>query len=69
MSESAQRLSDDLKQKYPDIEWHSIAGFRNVLVHDYLGIDFDVVWRVVQNNVPELKRTASVMLNKMEKNE
>ena len=31
MSESTQRLSDDLKQKYPDIEWHSIAGFRNVL--------------------------------------
>ncbi len=43
MAESTQSLSDDLKTTYPDIEWERIAAFRNVLVHDYLGIDVDRV--------------------------
>jgi len=41
MAESTQRLSENLKAKHPDVEWRQIAAFRNVLVHDYLGIDLD----------------------------
>jgi uncharacterized protein with HEPN domain len=39
LAESTQRLSDELRQQYPAIEWRNIAAFRNVAVHDYLGID------------------------------
>jgi len=44
LAESSQRISDSVKQKYPDVEWHSIAEFRNVVVHDYLGIDLTQIF-------------------------
>jgi len=62
MAESTQSLSDDLKTTYPDIEWNRIAAFRNVLVHDYLGIDVERVWDITQRDVPELKRAILGML-------
>ena len=57
MAESSQRMSDGLKDQYPMIPWREIAGFRNILVHDYLGIDCDAVWSVVEQDLPELKKT------------
>jgi len=56
MAESTQRLSDAFKQKHPQVNWRALAGFRNVLVHDYLGVDKDRVWQIVERNLPELKR-------------
>ena len=55
MAESTQRLSDEIKAKRPDIEWPSIAAFRHVLVHDYLGIDLERIWQTVEEDVPALK--------------
>ena len=55
LAESTQRLSDTLKERHPEIEWYKISGLRNVLVHDYLGIDLNTVWLAVRNNLPELK--------------
>ena len=43
MSESTQRLSELLKEMSPEIEWRQIAAFRNVLVHNYLGIDMEII--------------------------
>jgi uncharacterized protein with HEPN domain len=65
MSESTQRLSHDLKAAHPEIEWHRIAAFRNVLVHDYLGIDIPTVWEIVRRDVPQLEITAHRMLDKL----
>ena len=62
LAESSQRLSEKLKETYPSISWREISGFRNILVHGYLGIDRDVVWSVVEMELPhllkELKKTA-----------
>ena len=62
MAESTQRLSDDLKAKHGEIEWRRIAAFRNVLVHDYLGIDVERVWEITQRDIPELKRAILAVL-------
>ena len=62
MSESTQRLSDGLKARYPAVEWRRVAAFRNVLVHDYLGVDLERVGEIVQRDVPELKRVITAML-------
>lgn len=62
MAESAQHLSEDLKVKYPDVEWRRIVAFRNVLVHDYLGIDMERVWEITQREVPQLKQAILTML-------
>ena len=56
MAESSQRLSDQAKGHCPEIDWRSISGFRNILVHDYLGgIDNELIWQVIQQELPLLK--------------
>lgn len=55
MAESSQRLSPDEKLKYPDIPWREISGFRNILVHGYLGLDLNVIWSVVEQDIPKLR--------------
>jgi uncharacterized protein with HEPN domain len=63
LSESTQRLSEALKATHPEINWPRIAAFRNVLVHNYLGIDMEKIWDVIQNDVPDLKRVIQAMLD------
>ena len=54
LAESTQRLSEASKDDEQDVPWRAIAGFRNVLVHGYLGCDLEVVWSVVEKDLPEL---------------
>jgi uncharacterized protein with HEPN domain len=56
LSESTQRLSPALKLSHPEVDWRGIAGFRNVLVHDYLGVNLARVWEVVEHDLPDLKQ-------------
>jgi uncharacterized protein with HEPN domain len=55
MAESSQRLGDASKALVPEVPWRAISGFRNILVHDYLGVDPDVVWQVVVADLPGLR--------------
>jgi uncharacterized protein with HEPN domain len=64
MAESTQRLSESIKTRYPQIEWNRIAAFRNVLVHDYLGVDIERIWEITQRDVPELKTGILAVLNR-----
>lgn len=66
MAESTQRLSPALKATQPQIEWQSIAAFRNILVHDYLGIDIRLIWQVTQRDIPELKQAVLAMQSGLE---
>lgn len=62
LAESSRRLSDAIKAKHPEVDWRGIAGFRNVLVHDYLGVDIQRVWTIIEADLPDLKRhTASIL--------
>ena len=54
LAESTQRLSASLKNTEKDIPWRAIAGFRNVLAHDYLHVDLEAVWSVVDRDLPDL---------------
>ncbi|MBL7140516.1 MAG: DUF86 domain-containing protein [Planctomycetes bacterium] len=56
LAESTQRLSGEFKHQHPDMDWRAIAGLRNVLVHDYLGVDVARVWKIVQEQLPRLKQ-------------
>jgi len=62
LAEATQRLSEASKATHPEIEWRRVGAFRNVLVHNYLGIDLDQIWGIIQRDVPELKRAISAML-------
>jgi uncharacterized protein with HEPN domain len=54
IGEAANRLSEEIKDKYPHIDWHRIRGFRNRIVHDYMGIDFKIVWLIKESFLPKL---------------
>ena len=59
LAESGQRLSEAIKDTHPEVDWKGLAGFRNVLVHDYLGVDLGLVYRAVEHDVPRLKRACT----------
>ncbi len=67
LTESTQRISENLKKEHPEVEWKSIAAFRNVLVHDYLGIDIDRIWHTASQDIPELKKSIQKMLEQIDK--
>jgi uncharacterized protein with HEPN domain len=52
LAESSQHLSEGVKASQSSVDWKGLVGFRNVLVHDYLGIDLELVYRAVEQDVP-----------------
>ncbi len=64
LAESTQRLSDDLKETESGIDWFEIGGIRNVLVHDYLGIDAERVWNILEKDLPALREAVRRMLQR-----
>lgn len=54
IGEAANRVSHERKAQFPQIPWNKIVGLRHKLVHDYTGIDFDVIWMTISQSVPEL---------------
>ena len=62
IGEAARNLSASFRLRHPEVDWSEIVGTRNVLVHHYFGIDKDAVWRVVEQDLPELKRRATAIL-------
>ena len=66
LSESTQRLSSSLKEQCPDVPWFAIAGFRNVLVHDYLGINIMRIWDIVNRDLPTLDTAIRGLLSESE---
>jgi len=58
MAESTQRLSAELKAAHPEIPWDDIAGFRNRIAHGYLGVNLDIVWDIIERDLPQLARMA-----------
>jgi uncharacterized protein with HEPN domain len=55
LAESTQRVSLTLKEQHPEVDWRGLAGFRNVLVHDYLGVNIARIWYIVSVDLPALK--------------
>ena len=54
IGEAANRLPDDFKDVHQNIDWYRIRGFRNRIVHDYIGIDYSIVWQIKETFLPQL---------------
>jgi len=56
IGEAVKNLPDSLKNKHPNVPWKNIAGTRDILIHEYFGIDTDLIWEIVRKNIPRLKK-------------
>lgn len=65
IGEMVNKLSDDFKIAHPELEWNKIKGFRNIVAHDYFGIDAEEVWQIVKNKIPDLKIDIKNLLDKL----
>ncbi|MFH1160269.1 MAG: DUF86 domain-containing protein [bacterium] len=54
IGEASNLLQDEIKDKYSEIDWHRIRGFRNRIVHDYFGVDLQIVWKITFDQIPGL---------------
>lgn len=54
LDEAAKRVSLQFRSEHPEIPWQDVAGFRDVVVHDYFHVNLDEVWRIVREDVPKL---------------
>jgi uncharacterized protein with HEPN domain len=54
IGEAIKKLSIEFRAKHPQVEWSDLAGMRDVLIHRYFGIDYDIVWGVLENEIPLL---------------
>ena len=55
IGEATKKLPQDFKEKYPDIPWREMSGMRDIIVHEYFGVDLKLTWRVAKKDIKELK--------------
>ncbi len=66
IGEAAARLSPEFRQRHPEIQWADIIGLRNRLIHDYRDVDFDILWRIIEQDLPTLNADLSRILENEE---
>ena len=67
IGEAVKQLPQDFKKNYPDVPWKEIAGTRDVFIHDYIKVNLDRVWNIIQNDLKPLKDNVQKMLQELDK--
>ena len=68
IGEAVKNLEKSFKKKYPEVEWAKIAGMRNIIVHEYFGVDLKLTYKIVKASIPDLKNKISKILKEMKAN-
>ncbi|MFK5925028.1 MAG: DUF86 domain-containing protein [Desulfuromusa sp.] len=64
IGEAANHIPADFQSRYPHIPWQQIRGIRNVLIHEYFGVDEEVIWKAIQDDIPALEKMFAQLLEK-----
>lgn len=56
IGEAVKNLSEDFKERHPEVEWKKISGLRDRLIHHYFGVDWEIVWDVIKDRLPDLEQ-------------
>ena len=66
IGEASSNISPGVKDKFPKIPWPRIISMRNIITHEYFGIDLDEVWNTIENNLPDLKQKISEIIDSLD---
>lgn len=66
IGEASNHISQETKSKFSSVAWSQIIGMRNVLVHEYFGVDSNLVWEIIKTDLPELKNNVSEIIKNMD---
>ena len=66
IGEAANYISDETKSKFTEIQWRQIIGLRHILVHEYFGIDNNLIWQIISNDIPKLKESIQKILESLD---
>ncbi|MCX6192763.1 MAG: DUF86 domain-containing protein [Flavobacteriia bacterium] len=64
IGEATKKIPADFKVKWKSIQWKNMAGMRDRLIHDYIGVNYSIVWDVMKNKIPEMNKQISEFLDK-----
>jgi len=66
IGEASKKIDDTFKSSYPHVEWRKMAGTRDHLIHNYMGVDYDIFWDIIQNKIPDLHHFIKEILEEYE---
>ncbi len=69
IGEATKRLSQSLRSQHNQVPWRRISGLRDVLIHNYMGVDLETVWQITQKDIPGLKQNVHTILKKLDNGE
>ena len=62
IGEAVKNVPEEIRSKHSDVDWKKIAGLRDILIHQYFGIDIEIIWDIIQNKLPILEKKVKQML-------
>lgn len=66
IGEAAKHIPKKLREKYPDVDWSAMMGLRNIIAHEYFGVDLDIIWKTISEKLPELKKQLERIIAEIE---
>jgi uncharacterized protein with HEPN domain len=66
IGEAAKKIDEDFRLTYPQVEWRSLARMRDKLIHHYFGVDYEIVWNILINKIPDLQASVSLIIDSLE---
>ena len=69
IGEAAKNVPEQIRTKYPDVPWKQMAGMRDKLIHEYFGVDLEIIWETAKDDVPRLKTAVSKVFEDMGQSE